>query len=80
MQSLNSENAAPVKLRSLRVVADRNLCCGYGVCAEICPEVFAVDEAGVVKLLLDVVPANLEARAREGAAACPQCALEVKEE
>ncbi len=63
----------------LKVVANRSACCGYGVCAEICPEIYLLDENGIVVLATDTVPAGLEEKAREGAAACPQNALEVIE-
>jgi ferredoxin len=64
----------------LRIIADRSACCGYGVCAELCPEIYKVDDIGVVALLMDVVPAGLEDKAREGASACPTNALRVVEE
>jgi ferredoxin len=64
----------------LRVIADRGACCGYGVCAELCPEIFKVDDIGVVTLLTEIVPEGLEVKAREGASACPQNALRVVEE
>lgn len=63
----------------LKVIANRAACCGYGVCAEICPEVYLLDDNGIVVLATDTVPAGLEEKAREGAAACPQNALEVVE-
>jgi ferredoxin len=63
----------------LRVIADRSACCGYGVCSEICPEIFGVDENGIVSLKTEWAPAGLEAKAREGAEACPQSALSVEE-
>jgi ferredoxin len=50
------------------------------VCAELCPEIYKVDDIGVVTLLTDIVPEGLEVRAREAAAACPQSALRVVEE
>src|SRR5271168_3073324 len=71
-----TESAPPAPTR-LRVVADRGACCGYGVCAEICPEIFQVDDIGIVQLKVAIVPEGLEVRAREGAAACPQSALKV---
>lgn len=63
----------------LKVVANRSACCGYGVCAEICPEIYLLDENGIVVLATDTVPEGLEEKAREGAAACPQNALEIIE-
>jgi len=69
---MNSGDGASV---GMRAVADRGACCGYGVCAEICPEVFKLDEAGIVYLDDDIVAADLVDRAREAAEACPQLAL-----
>ncbi len=74
-----SKSAADAATR-LRVIADRGACCGYGVCAEICPEIYQVDDIGVVKLLTDIVPEGLRIKATEAASACPQNALRVVEE
>ena len=63
----------------LRVIADRSKCCGYGLCAQMCPEVYKLDEGGLVYLASDIVPAGLEEEAREGAAACPAEALAIEE-
>lgn len=61
----------------LKVVINKPACCGYGVCNEICPEVFKLDENGIVYVENEIVPEGLEDRAREGADACPQSALAV---
>ena len=76
---MTGSTSAKVPTR-LRVIADRSACCGYGVCAEICPEIYQLDDIGVVKLLHEIVPQGLEAAAQEAAAACPQSALRVAEE
>ena len=34
--------------KKLKVVINKPACCGYGVCAEICPEVYKLDENGIV--------------------------------
>jgi ferredoxin len=59
---------------SLRILADRGACCAYGVCALICPEIYTLNEAGIIALENDsvVVPPELADKAREGAEACPQ--------
>lgn len=62
----------------LRVSADRTRCCGYGLCAQICPQIYKLDADGLVYLDTDVVPPELEEDAREGAAACPAEALAVE--
>lgn len=62
----------------LRVVIDRTRCCGYGLCAAICPEVYKLDAEGLVYVESELVPAHLEESAREGAVACPAEALAVE--
>ena len=62
----------------LKAVAERSACCGYGICAEICPTVFKLDDNGFVTVEVSEVPANLESQAREAAAACPQSALTIE--
>lgn len=64
----------------LRVTSDRSRCCGYGLCAQMCPEIYTLDQDGLVVLAMDVVPEGLEESAREGAAACPAEALFVVED
>ena len=65
--------------RVLKVMADRSKCCGYGLCAQICPQVYKLDENGLVFLEADTVPEGLEDDAREGASACPAEALVIEE-
>jgi len=60
---------------TLKVVIDKAACCGYGLCAEICPEVYKLDKNGIVYVDEALVPPELEDKAREGAEACPQSAL-----
>ena len=60
-----------------KVVINKPACCGYGVCAEICPDVFKLDENGIVYVEDELVPVGLEDQAREGADACPQSALKL---
>lgn len=62
----------------LKVVIDKAACCGYGVCAEICPQVYKLDEGGIVYVEDENVPPELEEAAREGADACPQSALRLE--
>lgn len=64
---------------ALRVIVDRSRCCGYGLCAQICPQVYKLDTDGLVYLDSDAVPAGLEEEAREGAAACPAEAITIEE-
>ena len=67
------------KAIQLRVTADRSRCCGYGLCAQMCPQLYKLDENGLVVLETDMVPAGMEEEAREGAAACPAEAILIEE-
>jgi ferredoxin len=73
----SQDSALPVRLR---VVANRSACCGYGVCAEICPQVFGLDDNGIVTLKTQWVAPELQKSAREAVQACPQNALEAHDE
>lgn len=64
-------------VEKLKVEIDKAACCGYGICADICPEVYKLDANGIVYVDNVIVPDGLESSAREGAEACPQAALKV---
>jgi ferredoxin len=66
--------------RRLKAVVEPGTCCGYGVCSEMCPDVFARGDDGLVSIAVPYVPAELAAQAREAAASCPQSALSIVEE
>ncbi|MBD3934975.1 ferredoxin [Streptomyces chumphonensis] len=64
----------------MRVGVDRERCCSAGMCVLTAPEVFDQDEVdGRVMLLLDPVPAERVAEAREAVSFCPSGALRVVE-
>jgi ferredoxin len=50
-------------------------CTGHGMCAEILPELIAVDEWGYPVIDPRPVPASLERDARKAVSACPALAL-----
>jgi len=62
----------------LQVHADRTRCCGYGLCAQLCPEIYKLDENGLVYVEDGTVPPELEEQAREGASACPAEAITIE--
>jgi ferredoxin len=61
----------------LYVKVDLAKCCGYKLCAEVCPEVYKLDEQGFAFTESDRVPIGLEAKAKEGADICPERAIYV---
>ena len=62
---------------TLRAFADRERCCGYGICMQLCPEVFKADADGIVYVENEIVPAAYAEEATEAAASCPAEALRV---
>jgi ferredoxin len=56
---------------------DRIRCDGRGICAEMLPEVFALDDWGYPMLRTRAVPAELEALARRTVETCPVLALKL---
>lgn len=74
-QVMNAIGKSP----TLRVIVDRSRCCGYGLCAQLCPEVYKLDENGLVFVESETIPGGLEEEAKEGAAACPAEALVIEE-
>jgi ferredoxin len=59
-----------------RIVIDRSLCSGFGACAELAPEIFEVDDGGLVSLR---VGSSADPAALDAAAACPMAAIVVEE-
>lgn len=62
----------------MRVVADREKCEGHGLCADVAPEVYELDDDAVVVVLHEEVPPALERKAEGGARVCPVAALRVE--
>lgn len=56
---------------------DRNRCCGYGMCAEVCPAVFSLDDAGFVVANMTEIPDELMETAEEAVYCCPEDVLKI---
>jgi methionine sulfoxide reductase heme-binding subunit len=69
--------AAPAQERpsSLRLRVDPIGCTGHGLCAELLPELIALDQWGYPLLADGLVPAHLTGRARRAVTDCPALAL-----
>jgi ferredoxin len=60
----------------MRIDADREVCCGSGMCALTAPDVFDQDEDdGRVVVIMPEPDADQEATAREAVELCPSGAL-----
>jgi ferredoxin len=59
----------------LKIVADRDVCIGAGMCVMSAPEVFDQDDDGVVVVVQVEVPAEHADAAARAVASCPSGAL-----
>ena len=64
----------------MRLLVDRDLCEANQVCMRLAPEVFRVDEANQLHLLVERVTPALAERVRRAVRACPKQALALVEE
>jgi ferredoxin len=63
-----------------RLDVDRIRCDGYGMCAELLPELIELDDWGYPIVRSASVPGDLEALARRAVAVCPVLALKLTAE
>ncbi len=64
----------------MRVFVDPNVCIGSGHCAQICPDVFRInDEENVSEVIVDSVPAEFQSKCRQAVDACPTSAISTDE-
>lgn len=61
----------------MHIEADRDRCEGHGLCEEVAPQVYELDDDAVVVLRHEQVPPELERKAEAGARVCPVAALRV---
>ena len=58
-----------------RLRVNRIACSGHGLCAELLPEIVALDEWGYPMIMDEPVPAALARAARRAVTDCPALAL-----
>jgi len=63
---------------SVELLIDRIRCDGYGMCAELLPELIELDDWGYPILRSATVPDRLAGHARRAVEACPVLALRVR--
>lgn len=61
----------------IRVIADREVCQGYGNCVLADPDLFDIDDEGLVVLNAETVEENGVAAAKRAAYDCPSEAISV---
>lgn len=66
------------KLTTIRhLEVDSNNCCGYGMCTELCPEVFSLDKNGFVVANRTEIPEELVAATEDAVSSCPEKVLKL---
>ena len=61
----------------MKVNLDTERCTGHGRCYALAPEVYDADDEGHCVLRHDVIPVELEGKARAGVNNCPEEALSI---
>lgn len=54
-------------------------CIGCGLCPQICPEVFEMNDQNLAIVKVDPVPPQVEDTCREAASSCPVEAIQLEE-
>lgn len=62
----------------IRIEADREACEGHGLCEQVAPAVYQLDDEGIVVLVHDEIDESQQAAAEAGARVCPVAALHVR--
>ena len=63
----------------MRIVADRNICVGAGMCVLTAPALFDQDDEGLVSVIGSVTDASTAQAAEDAASGCPSGALSVSQ-
>lgn len=63
----------------MKARVDQETCIGCGICAEICPAVFAMTDDDLARVKAEPVPADAEADCREAAENCPVEAITIED-
>jgi len=64
----------------VRIVVDRDLCQGHGVCESEAPEIFSVSKQGVLTILDTSPPEGARALVDRAVSFCPTAALRIEED
>jgi ferredoxin len=63
----------------MKAIVDPDLCIGCGVCPNLAPDVFEMNDDGIAEAKVDTVPAEFEDVAKEAAEECPSEAITIEE-
>ncbi|SEA60231.1 MULTISPECIES: ferredoxin [unclassified Mycobacterium] len=63
----------------MKITVDRQRCASIGLCESVAPDLFQVDDDGVLRLVREDVSADELAQVRIAVDDCPTCALSLQE-
>jgi ferredoxin len=63
----------------MKARVDKDTCTGCGLCEEICPDVFEMNDEGLAQAKVNPVPPEAEESCREAADQCPVDAIKIEE-
>lgn len=63
----------------MKANVNKDDCIACGLCEDICPEVFKMDDEGIAVVIVDSVPAEAEASAKEAEESCPTDAIIIED-
>ncbi len=63
----------------MKAKIDESTCTGCAVCSDTCPEVFALGDDNIAKVIADVVPVGKEDAVRDCVANCPVTCITIEE-
>lgn len=61
----------------MKTTVDRGSCIGCGLCEDICPGVFKLDDESISTVIVDIVPKEYEGCTNQAAEECPVGAITV---
>ena len=63
----------------MKVIVDLGQCDLHGLCVEAAPEVFEIDDKGVLQVLIEAPPPELRAKVEKAVRECPTGAITIQE-
>jgi ferredoxin len=63
----------------MKVIVDLSNCDLHGLCVEAAPEVFEIDDNGVLQVLIEAPPDDLRAKVEKAVRECPTGAITIQE-
>jgi ferredoxin len=64
----------------MKATVDKNLCLGCGICVDVCPEVFEMDDDNKAQAKVNPIPSEAEVSCRDAADQCPESTIKIEED